>query len=164
MTQALIAVYPGTFDPLTLGHQDLLSRAARCVDQLIVAVAVAHHKTPWFSLQERIDMVKEAVSPWSHVKVLPLTGLLTEFCEQQGAQLVLRGIRNMGDFESESRLAHVNTMMRPEHETWMMLAHPLLKEVSSTVIREVALLQGPLNKMVNPEVEQRLRARVAQGF
>lgn len=157
-----IAVYPGTFDPITLGHEDVLRRAALCFDRLIVGVAVAHHKTPWFSLQERMNMVMQALKGCDNIWVEPFDGLLVDFCEQHQAQVVLRGVRNWGDFEFESQLALMNRKMRPQHETLMMVPQPQWSAVSSTIVREIARLGGPLNDMVSSEVAASLRERVAR--
>lgn len=156
------AVYPGTFDPITLGHEDVLRRAALCFDRLVVGVAVAHHKTPWFDLQDRIEMVTQALNSCDNVLVLPFDGLLIDFCEQHQAQVVLRGVRNLVDFEFESQLAVMNRKMRPTHETLMMVPQPEWSAVSSTIVREIARLGGPLEGMVSTEVAARLQARVAR--
>ena len=156
------AVYPGTFDPITLGHEDVLRRAALCFDRLVVGVAVAHHKTPWFDLQDRIAMVTQALHSCDNVLVLPFDGLLVDFCEQHQAQVVLRGVRNLVDFEFESQLAVMNRKMRSAHETLMMVPQPEWSAVSSTIVREIARLGGPLDGMVSTEVAARLQARVAR--
>ena len=161
-TALRIAVYPGTFDPITLGHEDVLRRAALCFDRLVVGVAVAHHKTPWFSLQERMDMVMQALKGCENMVVEPFDGLLVDFCEKHQARVVLRGVRNLVDFEFESQLAVMNRKMRTQHETLMMVPQPQWSAVSSTIVREIARLGGSLNDMVSAEVAACLRERVAR--
>lgn len=152
-----IAVYSGTFDPITLGHEDLIARAAGLFDELIVAVAMAHHKKTRFTLDERIDMVAGAMSALPQVKVLPFDGLIMDFCRQHGACAVVRGIRNVADFDYEAQMAAMNRKLLPTVETVFLLPQADLQCISSTLVREIAVLGGDVSQMVSPVVQARLR-------
>lgn len=152
-----IAVYSGTFDPITLGHEDLIARAAGMFDELIVAVAMAHHKKTRFTLDERIDMVAGAMSALPQVKVLPFDGLIMDFCRQHGACAVVRGIRNVADFDYEAQMAAMNRKLLPTVETVFLLPQADLQCISSTLVREIAVLGGDVSQMVSPVVQARLR-------
>ena len=152
-----IAVYSGTFDPFTLGHQDVVKRAAGLFDQLVIAVAVAHHKKTLFSLAERVAQVEHAVQSLGHeaagqVSVLPFDGLIMDFCAQQQAQAVVRGVRNLTDFDYETQMAAMNRKLRPGVETVFLLPDANLQCISSTLVREISKLGGDVSKMVNPDV------------
>jgi pantetheine-phosphate adenylyltransferase len=156
-SQPRIAVYSGTFDPFTLGHQDVVGRAARLFDQLIVAVAVAHHKKTLFTLAERVAQVEHAVAGMGEggmgqVKVLPFDGLIMDFCAQQRAQAVVRGVRNLTDFDYEAQMAAMNRKLRPGVETVFLLPEASAQCISSTLVREISKLGGDVSKMVNPDV------------
>jgi pantetheine-phosphate adenylyltransferase len=155
------AVYSGTFDPLTLGHEDVIQRAAGLFDGLVVAVAVAHHKKTRFSLQERIAMVAEAMHRLPQVRVMPFEGLLMDFCRQQGAVAVVRGIRNLTDFDYEAQMAAMNRKLHPGVETLFLLPQAQWQCISSTLVREIAQLGGDVSGMVSAGVAQRLRAASA---
>ncbi len=152
-----IAVYSGTFDPITLGHEDLIARAAGLFDELIVAVAMAHHKKTRFTLEERIDMVAGAMSALPQVKVLPFDGLMMDFCRQHGACAVVRGIRNVADFDYEAQMAAMNRKLLPTVETVFLLPQADLQCISSTLVREISVLGGDVSQMVSPVVQARLR-------
>ena len=152
-----IAVYSGTFDPITLGHEDLIARAAGLFDELIVAVAMAHHKKTRFTLDERIDMVAGAMSALPQVKVLPFDGLIMDFCRQHGACAVVRGIRNVADFDYEAQMAAMNRKLLPTVETVFLLPQADLQCISSTLVREISVLGGDVSQMVSPVVQARLR-------
>lgn len=153
-----VAVYSGTFDPITLGHEDVIRRAAGLFDRLIVAVAVAHHKKTLFSLDERLAMVAEALADCPAVQVLPFEGLIMDFCRAHGAVAVVRGIRNMTDFDYEAQMAAMNARLLPTVETLFLLPRPTVQCISSTLVREIAKLGGDVGGMVGPGVAQRLRA------
>jgi len=155
-----IAVYPGTFDPITLGHLDLIQRAAALFGTVIVAVAAAHHKKTLFTLEERLATVSEVVQPWAHVKVLPFTGLVTEFARSQGACAMVRGLRSVTDFDFEAQLAGMNRALAPTIESVFLTADPLYAPISSTLVREIASLQGNVAQFVPPTVLARLQAKL----
>ena len=151
------AVYSGTFDPVTLGHQDVMQRAAGLFDELIVAVARAHHKKTRFPLEERLAMVEEAAVGLSgRVRALPFDGLIMDFCRQQGACAVVRGIRNLTDFDYEAQMAAMNRKLHPGVETVFLLPQAELQCISSTLVREIASLGGDVSQMVSPAVARRL--------
>lgn len=155
--QPRVAVYSGTFDPLTLGHEDVARRAALLFDEVIMAVAIAHHKKTRFALQQRLDMAAEAASRWPGVvRVLPFDGLIMDFCRQQGACAVVRGIRNLTDFDYESQMAAMNRKLHPGVETVFLLPQAELQCISSTLVREIATLGGDVSQMVSPAVARRL--------
>ena len=152
------AVYSGTFDPITLGHQDVISRGAAMFDTLIVGVAAAHHKKTLFSLQERIDTAQAALKDIANVKVLPFDGLIMDFCAQQKASVVVRGVRNMSDFDYEAQMAAMNRKLRPQVETVFLLPTADLQCISSTLVREISKLGGDVSSMVSPQVAAALEA------
>ena len=155
-----IAVYPGTFDPLTLGHQDLIRRGAALFGTVIVAVASAHHKKTLFSLDERLDMVREVVAPLGNVSVLPFTGLVRDFAVAQNAKAMLRGVRSVTDFDFESQLAGMNRALAPDIETVFLTPDSRYQFISSTLVREIASLQGDVAQFVAPSVLARLQAKL----
>jgi pantetheine-phosphate adenylyltransferase len=155
-----IAVYPGTFDPITLGHLDLIQRAAALFGTVIVAVAAAHHKKTLFTLDERLATVREVVQPWAHVKVLPFTGLVTEFARSQGASAMVRGLRSVTDFDFEAQLAGMNRALAPAIESVFLTADARYAPISSTLVREIATLQGDVAQFVPPTVLARLQAKL----
>jgi pantetheine-phosphate adenylyltransferase len=152
------AIYSGTFDPITFGHEDVIRRAAGLFDTLIVAVATAHHKKTLFSLQERIDMAQTAVKNLAHVKVMPFDGLIMDFCAQHQASAVVRGVRNMADFDYEAQMAAMNRKLRPQVETVFLLPTADLQCISSTLVREISKLGGDVVTMVSPHVATALEA------
>ncbi len=162
--QTRIAVYSGTFDPITLGHEDVVRRAAQLFDEVIVAVAIAHHKKTRFSLQERLDMVAEAASRTpGAVRALPFEGLIMDFCREQRACAVVRGIRNLTDFDYEAQMAAMNRKLHPAVETVFLLPQAELQCISSTLVREIAQLGGDVSQMVSAPVGERLRPRPLQA-
>jgi pantetheine-phosphate adenylyltransferase len=152
------AIYSGTFDPITLGHEDVIRRAARLFDQLIVAVAVAHHKKTLFSLEERISIAQTALKNIANVKVLPFDGLIMDFCAQHQASAVVRGVRNMTDFDYETQMAAMNRKLRAQVETVFLLPTADLQCISSTLVREISKLGGNVSTMVGPHVAVALEA------
>ncbi len=156
------AVYPGTFDPITRGHEDLVRRAARIFDQVTVAVAVSNAKKPYFTLDERVDMARQVLSDCPNVSVTAFSGLLMNFLQQQNARIILRGLRAASDFEYEFQMAGMNRSMYPDVETLFMTPNEKYMFVSATIVREIALLGGDADKFVHPCVTQRLRHKMAK--
>ena len=147
-----IAVYSGTFDPVTLGHIDVVRRAAGLFDQLCIAVAVAHHKKTLFDLETRVKLTQAATESIANVTVLPFDGLLMDFCAAHAACAVVRGIRNLTDFDYEAQMAAMNRKLRPQVETVFLLPDAPLQCISSTLVREISKLGGDVCQMVSPEV------------
>ena len=160
--QPLTAVYPGTFDPMTLGHADLMRRAARLYDRLVLAVAAGHHKRTMFTIAERLEMAREIAAPFPNVEVMAFRGLLRNFVVDLGAKVVVRGLRAVSDFEYEFQMAGMNRQLMPEVETVFMTPSDQFQFVSGTFVREIATLGGDVSKFVAPSVLLRLRSRVAQ--
>ncbi len=160
MAQSVIAVYPGTFDPITLGHVDVVRRATQLFDTLIVAVAAGHHKKALFSLEERMDMVREAVKPYPRVQVESFSGLMRDFVVARGGKAMVRGLRAVTDFDYEFQLAGMNRSLMPDVETVFLTPGDKYQFISSTFVREIATLGGEVDKFVSPEVQQRLMAKV----
>jgi pantetheine-phosphate adenylyltransferase len=159
-------VYSGTFDPFTLGHEDVVRRAAGLFDRLVIAVAVAHHKKTLFSLDERVRQVEQAVQALAEagrISVLPFDGLIMDFCAQQQASAVVRGVRNLTDFDYEAQMAAMNRKLRPQVETVFLLPDAPLQCISSTLVREISKLGGDVSQMVSPAVATALRAAHAPG-
>ncbi|MEO8280225.1 MAG: pantetheine-phosphate adenylyltransferase [Ideonella sp.] len=156
----LTAVYPGTFDPMTLGHEDLMRRAGRLFDRLILAVAVGHHKRTLFSLDERMEIAGELSKQYSNVEVLPFRGLLSDFVIANGGKVVVRGLRTAGDFDYEFQMAGMNRHLMPDVETIFMSPSDQFQFVSGTFVREIATLNGDVSKFVSPSVLHRLQERV----
>ena len=149
---ARIAVYSGTFDPITLGHVDVVRRAAGLFDQMVIAVAVAHHKKTLFNLDARVKIAQTATESIANVTVLPFDGLIMDFCAAQGACAVVRGIRNLTDFDYEAQMAAMNRKLRPQVETVFLLPDAPLQCISSTLVREISKLKGDVSQMVGPGV------------
>jgi pantetheine-phosphate adenylyltransferase len=162
MTQAksLTAVYPGTFDPMTLGHADLMARASRLFSRLIIAVAAGHHKKTLFNLEERLAMATELASTLPNVEVMTLDGLLRDFVVSNGGLVVVRGLRAVSDFEYEFQMAGMNRQLMPEVETLFMTPSDQYQFVSGTFVREIAILGGDVSKFVAPSVLARLKTKV----
>ncbi len=152
------AVYSGTFDPITLGHQDVIGRAAGLFDSLVVAVAMAHHKKTLFSLEQRISMAQVALHSLPNVRVQAFDGLIMDFCAQQQACAVVRGVRNMADFDYEAQMAAMNRKLRPTVETIFLLPTADVQCISSTLVREISKLHGNVASMVSPHVALALEA------
>ena len=152
------AIYSGTFDPITLGHEDVIRRAAGLFDNLIVAVAVAHHKKTLFSLEVRISIAQAALKNIANVKVLPFDGLIMDFCAQHQASAVVRGVRNMTDFDYETQMAAMNRKLRAQVETVFLLPTADVQCISSTLVREISKLGGNVGPMVSPHVAAALEA------
>lgn len=161
MANDVIAVYPGTFDPMTLGHEDVVKRACQLFDKLIVAVAAGHHKKALFTLQERVDMAREALGVHSaQVEVAGFSGLVRDFVVARGAKAMIRGVRAVTDFDYEFQLAGMNRHLMPQVETVFLTPSDKYQFISSTFVREIAILGGEVNKFVSPSVQQRLIEKV----
>lgn len=156
----LVAVYPGSFDPITNGHLDLIERASRFVGRLIVGVLRNEEKRPLFSLEERADMMRKAVSGYPNVEVDSFDGLLVEYAAARQASLIVRGIRAVSDYEYELQMALMNRKLRPDIETVFMMASEAHSFVSSRLVKEVIKLGGNISGLVPPFVEQRLKDRL----
>jgi pantetheine-phosphate adenylyltransferase len=154
-----IAVYPGTFDPITNGHSDLVLRAARLFDRVIVGVAADTGKTPVCGIEERLELASFALKDVERVKVVPFEGLLVEFCRRHNAGIVVRGLRAVSDFEFEFQLASMNRRLAPEIETIFMTPAEQYAFISSTLVREIARLGGDVSEFVHPEVQRVLATK-----
>ena len=162
-TRSRIAVYSGTFDPFTLGHEDLVRRASRLFDQLSIGVAMAHHKKTLFSLAARLQQVQDQTQGIANVSVLPFDGLIMDFCAAQQAVAVVRGVRNLTDFDYEARMAAMNRKLRPQVETVFLLPDAPLQCISSTLVREISKLGGDVSQMVSTGVAIALEQAHAAG-
>ena len=152
----VLAVYPGTFDPITLGHEDLVRRAARLFDRVIVAVAIAHHKKTLFSLDERMEMARQALADCPQVQVESFEGLVTEFTAARGGTAMVRGLRSGTDFDYEFQLAGMNRALVPGVETVFLTPASQCLFISSTLVREIGTLGGDVAQFVSPGVHERL--------
>jgi len=153
------AVYPGTFDPITNGHSDLVARAARLFDRVVVAVARDTGKQPVCGIEERVTLARVALADIPGVEVVPFSGLLMEFCRDHGAGVVIRGLRAVSDFEYEFQLASMNRRLAPEVETLFLTPAEQYAFISSTLVREIARLGGDVSEFVHPEVQRMLRSK-----
>jgi pantetheine-phosphate adenylyltransferase len=158
-----VAVYSGTFDPFTLGHQDIVRRAAGLFDRLIIGVAVAHHKKTLFSLDARLQQVREETHGMANGSVLPFDGLIMDFCAAQQAVAVVRGVRNLTDFDYEAQMAAMNRKLRPQVETVFLLPDAPLQCISSTLVREISKLGGDVGQMVSANVAIALQQAQKEG-
>lgn len=154
-----IGVYPGTFDPITHGHTDLITRSLQVFDKVIVAVALNPSKHPLFDLTERVDMVRVATKNVPNVDVEPFSGLLVEYVKQRGARAVIRGLRAISDFEYELQMALINRKLDPGFETVFFMPSEEYSYLTSSIVKEVASLGGALEDFVHPDVATRLRHR-----
>jgi pantetheine-phosphate adenylyltransferase len=154
------AVYPGTFDPLTRGHEDLVRRASPLFDTLILAVADSKAKRTFFPLEERVEMAREVLADVKNLKVVGFTGLLIDFVRQNDARVVMRGLRAVSDFEYEFQLAGMNRSLYPDFETIFLTPSEQHMFISATLVREIAMLGGDVSKFVDPRVGARLTRKV----
>jgi pantetheine-phosphate adenylyltransferase len=154
-----IAVYPGTFDPITNGHTDLVSRAARVFPKVVIAIAENPHKEPLFTLQDRIYMARRAMAQWKNVEVMGFSNLLVEFVQQIGGSIIVRGLRAVSDFEYEFQLASMNRHLAPGVETMFLTPDEDFGFISSTLVKEVARLDGDVSNFVSPEVAEAMQRR-----
>jgi pantetheine-phosphate adenylyltransferase len=155
----LVAIYPGSFDPITNGHLDLIARSSRLVDRLIISLLRNDSKKPLFSVQERIEMLGEVIEPYPNVEVDFFDGLLVEHATTRGATLIIRGIRAISDYEYEWQMALMNRRLKPEIETMFLMAGEAHSFISSHMVKEVIRLGGDISDLVPPAVEKRLKHR-----
>jgi pantetheine-phosphate adenylyltransferase len=156
------AVYPGTFDPMTLGHEDLVRRAARLFDRVILAIADSRAKQPFFTLDERVEMATEVLKDLHNVEVVGFSGLLMKFVQQHKARVVVRGLRAVSDFEYEFQLAGMNRGMYPDVETVFLTPGEQFMFISATIVREISTFGGDTSKFVPPYVAERLKIKIQQ--
>jgi pantetheine-phosphate adenylyltransferase len=161
MSKPVTAVYPGTFDPVTNGHLDLIARGAMIFDRLIVAVAQNLEKEPLFAVKERVEMLEAVTFELKNVEVEVFDGLLMEYARSRSAGVVMRGIRAVSDYEYELQMAMMNRKIEPEIETVFMLPAEAYSYISSRLVKELARLGGPVKDLVPPLVVERLRAKVS---
>jgi pantetheine-phosphate adenylyltransferase len=152
-------IYPGTFDPITVGHVDLVERAARLFDRVVVAIAHSEKKTPLFSLEERVELCGSALSELDNVEVCGFSNLLTDFAKSMNARCVLRGLRAVADFEYEFQLANMNRALYPEFESVFLTPAEHLSYISSSLVREIAALGGDVTPFVPPVVAAALKQK-----
>ena len=160
MARNITAIYPGTFDPMTLGHLDMVVRASQMFDKVIVAVAAAHHKKTMFTVHERMDMVNELVKLYPQVSVDHFSGLVIDFAAAHGATVMLRGLRSGTDFDYEYQLAGMNRSLKLDVETVFLTPSDKYLFISSTLVREIATLGGEIDQFVHPVVARSLRAKL----
>jgi pantetheine-phosphate adenylyltransferase len=157
------AVYPGTFDPLTLGHEDVVKRASRLFGEVILAIADSRAKRPLFSLDERVQIATDVLRHHANVKVLRFSGLLTQFLFQERANVIVRGLRALSDFDYEFQMAGMNRKLLPDVETLFLTPSDDYMFISATMVREIATLGGDVSKFVSPAVLSRLRDKISEG-
>ncbi|MGB0128224.1 MAG: pantetheine-phosphate adenylyltransferase [Rhodocyclaceae bacterium] len=158
-----VAVYPGTFDPFTVGHEDLVRRASRLFDRVVVGVAESRSKRPFFTLDERVEMGRQVLAPYPNVDVQGFDGLLMDFIRKNSAHVILRGLRAVSDFEYEFQLAGMNRNLYPDVETVFMTPAEQFMFISATMVREIALLGGNVSKFVQPSVAERLQQKICSN-
>lgn len=155
-----IAVYPGTFDPLTRGHEDLVRRGAKIFDKLVVGVADSPNKKPFFSMDERVKIAREVLSHYPNVEVKGFRGLLKDFVRENNANVIIRGLRAVSDFEYEFQMAGMNRYLLPDVETMFLTPSDQYQFISGTIVREIASLGGDVSKFVFPSVEHWLNQKL----
>ncbi len=166
MGKARVGLSPGTFDPITFGHMDILRRASKLVDRLVVGVAINPGKDPLFSLDERVEMVQHVTGPIAkqmgiQIDVRPFDKLLIHFAEDVGAELIIRGLRAVADFEFEYQMVGMNRTMNPNIEIAFLMADAKYQAIASRLVKEIASLGGDISAFVSPEVERRVQERLA---
>ena len=163
-----VGLYPGTFDPITNGHMDIISRSAKLVDRLVIGVAVNEDKGPLFNLTERVEMVRRETEPFSgkgrfgRIEVRPFSSLLVQFAEEVGAQIVIRGLRAVTDFEYEFQMVGMNAKLNPEIETMFLMADVNHQAIASRLVKEIARLGGDIRKFVSPTIAEQVERRYAE--
>ncbi|WP_293873727.1 MULTISPECIES: pantetheine-phosphate adenylyltransferase [unclassified Sphingomonas] len=157
-----IGVYPGTFDPVTLGHMDIIRRGAKLVDRLVIGVTTNPSKSPMFTIEERMAIVRREVADVpGRIEVVAFDSLLMDFAEREGAKVIIRGLRAVADFEYEYQMAGMNQQINPRVETVFLMADVALQPIASRLVKEIALFGGPIGKFVTPAVCEEVVARVA---
>jgi pantetheine-phosphate adenylyltransferase len=159
MSRSVIAVYSGTFDPLTLGHEDVVHRAAQMFDKVVVAVAAAHHKKTLFTLDERLALAQEVTQGIGNVSVVPFSGLLCDFVQSQGASVIVRGLRSVTDYDYETQMAGMNRHLAPQVDTIFLYTSASVQHISSTLVREISTLGGKVEGLVSPAVLRALQTK-----
>jgi len=157
------AIYPGTFDPITNGHSDIIMRAARLFDRVVVAVAGSTSKTTAFTTDQRTDMARKVLAPYKNVEVTSFTGLVVDHAKAQGAMVIIRGLRAVSDFEYEFQMAGMNRHLNDSVETIFLTPSEHLNYISSSLVREIASLGGDISRFVHADVSQSLRLRYKTG-
>jgi pantetheine-phosphate adenylyltransferase len=158
----ITAIYPGTFDPITSGHLDLIVRASKLYPRVVVAIAANTGKSPLFTLEERVKLAAEVTKAYGHVEVIGFDGLLAECAKEQGAQVILRGLRTVADFEYECQMASLNRYLAADLETLFLMPTEQHTFISSSMIREIARYKGDVSRFVPESVEKQLRAKFNQ--
>jgi pantetheine-phosphate adenylyltransferase len=159
MSRSVIAVYSGTFDPLTLGHEDVVHRAAQMFDKVVVAVAEDHHKKTILTLDERMALAQEVTQGIGNVSVVPFSGLLCDFVQSQGASVIVRGLRSVTDYDYETQMAGMNRHLAPQVDTIFLHTSASVQHISSTLVREISTLGGKVEGLVSPAVLKALQAK-----
>jgi pantetheine-phosphate adenylyltransferase len=159
----VIAIYPGSFDPITNGHLDVIERGARLFGRLIVSILRNESKAPLFSVEERMEMLAEVTAPWKNIELDSFDGLLADYALRRGARVILRGIRAISDYENELQMALMNRRLQPGLETVFLLAGEAFSFISSRLVKEVIGLGGNIAGLVPPLVEERLRERLRKN-
>jgi pantetheine-phosphate adenylyltransferase len=157
------AVYPGTFDPITNGHEDLIQRASRLFDEVVVGVAHSQAKRPFFSMDERVSLASEVLAPYKNVTVMGFSGLLSEFVKEQSATVILRGLRAVSDFEYEFQLAGMNRRLAPGVETLFLTPSDKYLFLSATIVREIAVLGGDISAFVHARTAELMKGKIGRG-
>jgi pantetheine-phosphate adenylyltransferase len=161
-----VGLYPGTFDPIHNGHTDIIGRAVKLVDKLVLGVAINSGKGPMFNLEERVELVEAAVAPLrerAEIVVQPFEGLTMHFAREVGANIIVRGLRAVADFEFEFQMTAMNQQLDREIETVFLMADPRHQAIASKLVKEIAALGGDVSKFVNPTVRDRLLVKVGRG-
>jgi pantetheine-phosphate adenylyltransferase len=162
MNKERVGLYPGTFDPITLGHIDIMRRAEKLVDRLVIGIAVSREKGPLFTLDERVEMVRAEAARLKlamAIEVRAFDTLLMKFAEEVGASVIVRGLRAVSDFEYEFQMVGMNQKLNPNIETVFLMADPTCQAIASRLVKEIARLEGDISQFVPPEVEGRLKAK-----
>ena len=159
MSRSVIAVYSGTFDPMTLGHEDVVYRATQMFDKVVVAVAAAHHKKTLFTLEESLAMAKEVTQDFGNVSVVPFSGMLCDFVHSQSARVIVRGLRSVTDYDYETQMAGMNRHLAPEIDTIFLHTSASVQHISSSLVREIASLGGKIEDLVSPCVLKALQGK-----
>ena len=155
-----VAVYPGSFDPVTLGHQDIIERSSKIMDRVIVGVLRNQSKSPLFSVEERVDMLMQVSSSLPNVEVQAFDGLLVDFVRQCHADVIVRGLRAITDFEYELQLSQTNRVIAPEVDTIFLTTNLKYSYLSSSIVKEIAMYHGDISEFLHPEIAKRIREKV----